>query len=96
MLRKRSASSGIYHKQLNPLEILRKRFFKMILNKNILYPTDELYKKTVHFNIGQLYFSRASVYYYKQKDHLTSVDYNYEIMRSTQNLQFNIHVRQKK
>nr|CAH7732564.1 unnamed protein product [Callosobruchus chinensis] len=41
---------GVLKKHVNPLQILQKRFFKIILNKPQLYPTDMLYKECCVMN----------------------------------------------
>ena len=40
---------------INPLEQVQKRFFKIIYNRSFLYPTELLYNESEFFNIRQIY-----------------------------------------
>lgn len=62
---------------LKNLEVIQKRFIKMLYSKNQRYPTDLLYAETKLFNIRKLYFKNLAIYQYKNKDKLQCIKHNY-------------------
>lgn len=60
---------GVVKTYLAPLEILQKRFLKLIMNKELTYPTDLLYKESKVLDIRQLYYFNINLKYHSTKSH---------------------------
>lgn len=58
---------SILKTHLKSVEILQKRFFKIILNKNITYPSNQLLDDIEIFDIRQNYFYNVCIYMFKNK-----------------------------
>ena len=58
---------GVLNNHLKSVETLQKRFFKIILNKSILYPSDQLLDEINIFDIRQHYFYSVCVHTYRNK-----------------------------
>lgn len=49
---------------INPLEILQKRFLKLLMSKNQRYPSDQLYTESGFMDVRQLFYFHVGVKYY--------------------------------
>lgn len=63
---------GLLKTHLEPLQILQKRFFKILLNKPLTYPTLNLYNEINLMNVRKLYFYKCCIYIFKNKYLLNS------------------------
>lgn len=52
---------------IKPLEIMQRRFIKMIYRKNNRYPSDKLYQESLILDIRQLYFFQACIKYHTKQ-----------------------------
>lgn len=71
------AWGGLADIHLNQLEVLQKRFLKIMLKKGFLYPTNLLYEESKIMDLRQLYFFQLIVYHYKNRFNLPVVDHPY-------------------
>ncbi|KAJ8970982.1 hypothetical protein NQ317_003853, partial [Molorchus minor] len=76
---------GVLNTHLRRLEITQKRILKIIFNKPVTYPTDELYHEARVYDIRQLYFCCISLKLFSEKKELIS--HNHQTRnKSTRNL----------
>ena len=68
---------GVSDIYLKSLEILQKRFIKLMYNKHFAYPTEQLYVESKLLDIRQLYFYNICVYIYNHKCSLEQVNHSY-------------------
>lgn len=76
---------GVLKCHLNSLEILQKMFLKIMLNKEITYPTDQLFKIAGIFDIRQLFYKFINLYQYKNKNTLNQITHIYGTRRNNNN-----------
>lgn len=69
---------------LKKLEVIQKRFLKLMFNKKCTYPTDLLYEEAKICSLSQLYFKNLALSQYKYKDKLKMAEHQY-ITRSRTN-----------
>lgn len=55
---------GVRKNYLDHLEVLQRRFIKLIFNKSVLYPSDLLYEESGLFDVRMLYAKAVLVYLY--------------------------------
>lgn len=60
-----------------PLEIIQKRFIKIMLRKELTYPSNELYQEANLLDPRQLFFLNISIYQHKNQNQLQPVPYTY-------------------
>lgn len=67
-----------FKSHLFPLEVLQRRFLRLIYSKKALYHTDDLYSETQVMDLRQLYFYNSNIRYHinKQAAQLPSHNYN--------------------
>lgn len=68
---------GVNKTILNKLEVSQKRILKIILSKDINYPTNDLFIECHLFDIRQLFYYSICLYQYKNKNNLSAVSHNY-------------------
>lgn len=68
--------SAVYS-YLKRLEIIQKKFLKIIFQKNITYPSDQLYKESKILDMRQLYFLTIIIFVFKHKNTLVNIEHNY-------------------
>lgn len=71
------AWGGVSKTNLNPLNILQKRFLKIILSKEPTYPSTLLYSEAQVFSARQLYFYNLNLRYHCTKSVSTLPTYQY-------------------
>lgn len=68
---------GVAKTHLKKLEILQKRFLKIMFRKDFTHPTDQLYQEAEVLDIRQLYFISVVTYQYKNRNSSDYVDHDY-------------------
>lgn len=71
------AWGSVSRNYLQKLEIMQKRFLKLIFNKEYRYPTEQLYTETKVYCLRQLYYKNLLILQYKNKHMLTKVNHPY-------------------
>lgn len=68
---------GLAECHLKACETLQKYFLKLILWKNVRYPSDDLYRATQVNDMRQLFFKHIAIYSYKNKHIFNQIDHAY-------------------
>lgn len=76
---------GVLNNHLKSVETLQKRFFKIILNKSIVYPSDQLLDEIKIFDIRQHYFYTVCIHTYRNKHILRLPDHDYNTRQKSHN-----------
>lgn len=70
------AWGGLYDNNLQPLNICQKHIQKIMLKKEMMYPTNLLFKEAEVANIRYLYYIAVLNYFYKSEKITINHDYN--------------------
>lgn len=68
---------GVRKTHLRPLEIIQRKFLKIMLNKPSLYPSDMLYEETQLLDIRQLFYKTLVLNQYKEIEKLRRPSHNH-------------------
>lgn len=68
---------GVADIHLKKIEILQKRFLKIIFKRPYRYPTDELYREAKCFDLKQSFFYCILVNLYRNKHELKTIEHKY-------------------
>lgn len=83
---------GAAKSHLTSLEITQKKILKILLQKNVLYPTEQLFIDSQLLDLRQLYFVTVNIAQHKNKSILNSFTHAYQTrQRSTFHIPPRIH-----
>lgn len=68
---------GVTDNYLNHLNTIQKWVLKIIYNKNLTYPTSNLYNECGVLDLRQLFFLYISIYTHKNKNSITNIEHKY-------------------
>lgn len=76
---------GVLNIHLKSVETLQKRFFKIILNKSTMYPSEKLLDEIKILDLRQYYFYTVCIYIYRNKHLLQLPAHEYNTRQKSQN-----------
>lgn len=68
---------GVSKTHLLPLEVIQRKFLKVLLNKPPRYSSDLLYEESGVFDIRQLFYKSLVLYQYKERGDLLRSSHDY-------------------
>ena len=84
---------GVNKTILNNLEVLQKRILKIMFNKDMNYPTNDLFTESHLFDTRQLFYYAICIYQYKNKNTLSLIPHKYSTRKNRE--QFTVQFMKK-